>query len=191
MKYPPIFALLCLACSAFAADTQKSKLEHRSVSEAYTEPEIGIVFPAEIGPFRKQEVIRSFNPMIGTTIRYADGQGHCADIYVYALPEETVTDDVLAEHFRNVKNTILSLPSKGRRVKTAVLLSENPIVSSGRNAGYSAVFELSFSDHEPKKSILSMTSVRNRIVKLRMTCEDASAKEFSDAVLPLLIPGIR
>ena len=114
MKYSPIFSVLVLACSVFAVDSAESRLEHRSAAEAYIEPELGVSFPAEAGPFRKQEVIRSFNPLIGTTIRYADREGHCADIYIYALPdgEKSISDRALASHFEEVKKAILSLPSK-------------------------------------------------------------------------------
>ena len=187
MKYSPILSVLFLACSVFAVDSAESRLEHRSASEAYTEPELGISFPSEAGPFRKQEVIRSFNPLIGTTIRYADREGHCADIYIYSLPDaETVSDAVLESHFQNVKKAILSLPSKGRRVTASVLRREVPLSVSGKKAGYTAVFRLTFSGSDSQDSILSMVSVKDRIVKLRMTCEESLAEKFSGAVLPLL-----
>ena len=54
--------------------------ERRPAQESYLDEETGVILPARIGAFRKTEVVRNFNPLIGTVIRYADSDGCSADI---------------------------------------------------------------------------------------------------------------
>ena len=65
MRFQPsrliILFLFSLACILQAVET-----ERHSFREAYADPDTGISFPAEIGSYRKTEVVRNFNPLIGT-----------------------------------------------------------------------------------------------------------------------------
>jgi hypothetical protein len=170
--------------------------EHRPAGEIYLDPEINIAFPASISRFRKKEVIRSFNPMIGTTVRYTDPDGNCADVYIYLHPEseKKITEESLKSHFAVVKQTILYLPSKGASVKKSELLRESGIKifpdqkTTESISGYQAAFWISTGENVAYISHLMIFPFKEKIIKLRMSCDENTAAGFSMEIFKLFFP---
>ena len=187
MKQLLSFFLILIVGACFAAPT----VEHRAVSESYEEPEIKIVFPAEIGKFRKNEVSRSFNPMIGTKIRYSDADGYCADIFIYSLPVDakTVSPTMLEEHYKTVKAAILDLSSRTPSVKKVTLPSEKSIFDKKIGSTvYTAAFLLSWNSGKEQTSTMTLFSYKGKVIKLRISCTGDDAEQFSNAVLKIFHP---
>ena len=77
---------ICCAAWALAVCAAPDPVyERRPFLEDYVDADTGVRLPPRIGNYRKNEVVKNFNPMIGTVIRYADPQGNCADVYIYSL----------------------------------------------------------------------------------------------------------
>ena len=166
-------------------------VEHRAVSESYEEPEIKIVFPAEIGKFRKNEVSRSFNPMIGTKIRYSDADGYCADIFIYSLPVDakTISSAMLDEHYKTVRTEILHLSSRSASVKKVTLPSEKSVFDKKIGSTvHTAAFLLSWNSGAEQTSTMTLFSYKGKIIKLRMSCTGEDAEQFSNAILKIFHP---
>lgn len=177
-----ILILLCF-CSGFSFAAEP---EHRPSGEAYPDPEIKVVFPAEIASFRKQEVIRSYNPLIGTAVRYADDNGNCADIYIYTSWEENGTFE---QHFQSAKKAVLDLPTKGFSVKKVSLLKDLEIQFTPENTGKRAEFLITFSEDDSQVfSFLQLFLYREKIIKIRLSCDEKSANEFFGKVQKLFFP---
>lgn len=179
-----VFLFLILFTAGFASAAEP--VEHRSSAESYTDPETKAVFPAEAGVFRKQEVIRSFNPMIGTTIRYTNQDGDCADIYIYTLPEssEPPSDELLRKHYQTLKTAILNLPSKGITVKEVKLAEFRELKDQQKKVfACSAEFQITWNDGTTQCSILQLAWYQKKIIKLRMTCSRKNAENFSKTIL--------
>ena len=178
-----VFLFLILFTVGFACAAEP--VEHRSSAEPYTDLETKAVFPAEAGVFRKQEVIRSFNPMIGTTIRYANQDGDCADIYIYTLPDssDTPSNERLLEHYRTLKTAILGLPSKEISVKEVKLAGFRELKDKQKRFfAYSAEFQIIWNDGTTQSSILQLAWYQKKIIKLRMTCSRKNAETFSRTI---------
>ena len=183
MKSFPILLFLIFSMGfCFAAEP----VEHRPSSEAYTDPEIKIAFPAKAGNFHKKEVFRSFNPMIGTTIRYADPKGDCADIYIYSLPidKKDFSQKIVQEHFEEVKKAILGLPSKGESLKSVSLSGEQVKAKNGTQV-YSAEFQMVWADGIKQVSYLKIFFFHDKIIKLRITGEPDHAESFANEILKI------
>lgn len=176
MKRILTFLFLVIAGFCSAADP----VEHRAVSDSYLEPGINVAFPAVAGVFRKNEVSRSFNPMIGTKIRYSDKEGYCADIYIYSLPvgEKELSTAVLNTHYDEVKNAILALATKGFSLKKVVLAEEKKEAVNGLKI-YSAEFRLTWTGGKEQNSFLKLFLYKGQVVKLRMSCSKESAEIFA------------
>ena len=165
--------------------------EHRPAGEHYLDPEIKVTFPAEIRNFRKQEVIRSFNPMVGTTIRYSDSDGNCADVYIYLHPkaELEISEAQLELHFQELKKAVLSLPEKGMSVKKSEMIRESGIriaQPSGKQNlvnGHQAVFWITTEGNVAQLSHLILFPFRGKIIKLRMSCDETKASEFTAGII--------
>lgn len=184
MKRLLSFFLIFGLGTGFAAST----VEHRSVSEAYVAPEINIAFPAAVGKFRKNEVSRSYNPMIGTKIRYSDADGFCADIFIYSLPikETTVSAAELKKHYNTVKEAILGLPSRSASIKKVTMPGETKVFDKKLGSTvYTAAFQISWSTGSDQISTMRMFSCKGQIIKLRMSCSREDAELFADAILKL------
>ena len=64
------FALLLPLLSGAAEEGREESLyERRPARESYVDGETGVTLPPRIGRFRKTEVVRNFNPLIGTVVR--------------------------------------------------------------------------------------------------------------------------
>lgn len=165
---------------SFAADP----IQHRSASEAYVDPDLKVSFPADAGTFRKNEVSRSFNPMIGTKIRYSAGDGACADIYIYSLPnaEQKINSDILKKHFEEAKKAVLGLPAKGLSMKQVVLSAEK-CENRGNLQIYSADFILTWNDGSSQSSSMKLFPSREKIVKLRISGTKDHAEQFSTVIV--------
>ena len=190
------FLLIIFLAAAAVFCEASVKTEHRSAEEAYLEPEINISFPAMINKFRKQEVVRSYNPLLGTTIRYTDPNGNCADIYIYLHPEneKNVTAESLKTHYQEIKQAILELPSKGVSVKKSELLRESGIKifpDQKRGdfiSGYQAAFWISTDENIAYISHLTVFPYKEKMIKMRMSCDENTAAEFSLKVIQLFFP---
>ena len=179
MKILLTLLFLCMTGFSFAAEP----VEHRSVSESYLDPEINITFPADAGNFRKNEVSRSFNPMIGTKIRYSDPDGYCADVYIYTLPdaEKEISEAVMKAHSQEVKTAILDLSSKGLSLKKVSLISEKTESMNGLQV-YSAEFQLTWADGKHQVSFLKLFAYNGKVIKLRASCSGKSAEIFTSEI---------
>ena len=178
--------LTLLILLAAGISSAADPVEHRSASEAYTDPETKIAFPAAAGKFRKKEVSRSFNPMIGTTIRYTDPDGYCADVYLYSLPVEKkeLSQQLIQKHFQEVKNAVLNLVSKGLALKKVTLTGEKMENRNGIPV-YSAEFLLSWSDGITQRSFLKLFFFRGKIIKFRISSDPEHAETFSNEILKI------
>ena len=122
MKKPLLYFLIFTLGTAFADST----VEHRSVTEPYVDPELKVSFPAKAGAFQKNEVSRSYNPMIGSKIRYSDHDGYCADVFLYTLPgkSNSIAPADLEVHYKTVKEAILKLNVQSPSINSVTLLEE-------------------------------------------------------------------
>lgn len=183
MKNILTLLFLVIAGFSYAADP----VQHRSASEVYTDPDLKISFPANAGSFRKNEVSRSYNPMIGTKIRYSDPSGLCAaDIYIYASPdgENVISDGMLKKHYEELKSAILGLPGKGLSLKKVSLTGEKKRNLKGLQV-YSADFQMTWEDGLPQSSSLYLFSYKGKIVKLRISGAGKEAEAFSGMILKI------
>ncbi len=178
-----LLLFLMLGITGFAVNAEPA--EHRPADESYIEPELKIVFPAKAGVFRKQEIIRSFNPMIGTTIRYSNLKGDCADVYLYTSPDgvKEISNEVLNTHFRELIAAILHLPEKGIAVKEVKLIEQKKLLDKKNHPfGCSAEFQIIWEDGSAQTSILQLAAYQKKIIKLRMTCSKVHAETFSKVI---------
>ena len=176
--------LLLLAIAAFCSAAEP--VEHRAVSESYLDPEIKVAFPANAGIFRKNEVSRSFNPMIGTKIRYSDKDGYCADVYIYSLPdtEKGIPPAVLKAHYDEIKAAVLNLSSKGLSLKNVSMTNEKTESLNGLQV-YSAEFRLTWTGGKIQNSFLKLFVYQGKIIKIRMSCAKSNAETFASEILAL------
>ena len=185
----PLLSLCSLLLIVFCGFAETA--EHRPVAEAYFDPELKLTFPANIREFRKLEVIRSLNPMIGTTVRYSDPAGNCADVYFYMHPEsdKEISETQLNTHYQDVKEAIFSLPSKGISVKKVELIRESKIKLGSHTdpkkciIGYQALFWIITKENIAQNSTLILFPFRGRIIKLRMTCDETKSTEFFHGII--------
>ena len=169
MRFQPsrmiILFLLSLACILQAAET-----ERHSFREAYADPDTGVSFPAEIGCYRKTEVVRSFNPRIGTVIRYVDSDGGCADIYIYSLDSSKakVSGESFRKHYDHLRKTIQNLSKKTSHVTDIKTLGEaiyqKPPLVSGRQV----FFRMKIAG-ELHNSDLTVFPYADKIIKIRIS----------------------
>ena len=185
------FLLILVTALLCGLAVGEEPVRHRPANEAYLEPELNISFPADAGEFRKQEVVRSLNPLIGTTIHYINPDGDCADIYIYSLPdvEKEISSSVAEAHFQSAKQAILTLPARKEiTLKKTELVRERPlrIVSSGQTVfanGFSAEFRFVWADKTEQYSLLQIIPYKEKIIKLRITCKKEAAGGFSAEIL--------
>lgn len=185
-----LFFLLALMFTGYVICAEP--VSHRPVSEAYVDPEIKVAFPSVSGGFRKQEVIRSFNPLIGTTIRYSDTEGHCADVYLYRLPndEKGITKQLLQAHLEELKTAILGLSSKSNLVKEVKLLDVGEVPLQGsKSTLFVQSYRIVLEDKTVQYSFLYLFPFQNRIVKIRVTGKKAAAKQFQTELLKAFFPS--
>ena len=178
--------LILLSGLLLSAGFAESKVEHRTASDSYTAPEVNVSFPADIGSFRKNEVSRSYNPMIGTKIRYSDPEGFCADVYIYSLPDgkKEISPAALKKHYDELKQAILALSSQGLSLKNVTLSGEKTENRSGLQV-YSANFQLVWSDGKTQESSLTLFAYKGQIIKLRVSSAKENANLFADAIIKL------
>lgn len=184
MKKPLLYFLIFSLGTAFAAST----VEHRSASEPYVDPELKISFPAKAGVFQKNEVSRSYNPMIGSKIRYSDHDGYCADIFLYSLPKKsnTITQAELEAHYKTVKDAILKLGDQSSSIKSVTLLEEDKRIKY-KWMVHTAVFQIMWSTGSTQITTLKIFAYKGKIVKLRMSCKRNDAEYFAGEILKSFI----
>ena len=169
--------------------------ERRPFLEEYVDADTGVRLPPRIGNYRKNEVVKNFNPLIGTVIRYADPQGNCADIYIYSLDStnQVVSEKAALTHFREIKQAIENLPKRlghdgygnacWRRspkrlghVKEVQALGEEALRCPPKVAGRCATFRLNIIG-ELRISELAVFPFRQKIIKIRASTSPCSSKE--------------
>lgn len=180
MKKPLLYFLIFTLGTAFADST----VEHRSVTEPYVDPELKVSFPAKAGAFQKNEVSRSYNPMIGSKIRYSDHDGYCADVFLYTLPgkSNSIAPADLEVHYKTVKEAILKLNVQSPSINSVTLLEEKK-QSIQKFTVYTAVFQLMWNTGSTQITTLKMFSYKGKIVKLRMSCKRNDAEYFAGEIL--------
>ena len=162
-----IFLLLTLSASAFSA---AAKQEHHPFREEYADPDTGIRFPPEIGCYRKTEVVRNFNPLIGTVIRYADADGGCADIYIYSLDSsgKMISGENFLAHYRNLRKTIENLPKKTPHVSDVKTLGDVIFQKKPKVSGRQVFFRMNIGG-TLHNSDLTVFPFADKIVKIRIS----------------------
>ena len=152
--------------------------ERRPFLEEYVDADTGVRLPPRIGNYRKNEVVKNFNPLIGTVIRYADPQGSCADIYIYSLDStnQVVSEKAALTHFREIKQAIENLPKRLGHVKEVQALGEEALRCPPKVAGRCATFRLNIIG-ELRISELAVFPFRQKIIKIRASTSPCSSKE--------------
>ena len=152
--------------------------ERRPFLEEYVDADTGVRLPPRIGNYRKNEVVKNFNPLIGTVIRYADPQGNCADIYIYSLDStnQVVPEKAALTHFREIKQAIENLPKRLGHVKEVQALGEEALRCPPKVAGRCATFRLNIIG-ELRISELAVFPFRQKIIKIRASTSPCSSKE--------------
>ena len=118
LPYVLLSILLPLFAPGAPAEQNGALYERRPAQESYLDEETGVTLPARIGAFRKTEVVRNFNPLIGTVIRYADTDGCSADIYIYSLTGSgrIISAESARVHFDSIRHAILQLLFGNRNI---------------------------------------------------------------------------
>ena len=169
MRFQPS-RLIILLLLFLAWILQAAEMERHPFRDAYADPDTGISFPAEIGSYRKTEVVRNFNPLIGTVIRYFDTDGGCADIYIYSLDSSKtkISGENFLKHYDHLKKTIQNLSKKTSHVTDIKTLGEaiyqKPPLVSGRQV----FFRMKIGE-ELHNSDLTVFPYADKIVKIRIS----------------------
>ena len=152
--------------------------ERRPFLEEYVDADTGVRLPPRIGNYKKNEVVKNFNPMIGTVIRYADSQGNCADVYIYSLDTSNldVSQKAAEAHFKEIKQAVENLPKRLGHVKEVVPLGEEPLKRPPKVLGRSASFRLSIAG-DLRISELAVFPFKRKIIKIRASSSPYSSKE--------------
>ena len=152
--------------------------ERRPFLEEYVDADTGVRLPPRIGNYRKNEVVKNFNPMIGTVIRYADSQGNCADVYIYSLDTSNldVSRKAAEAHFKEIKQVIESLPKRLGHVKEVVPLGEEALKRPPKVDGRCASFRLSIVG-DLRISELAVFPFKRKIVKIRASTSPYSSRD--------------
>ena len=160
----------------------------------YADDETGTVFPSRIGNFTKTSVTKNLNPYYGTVIRYANGYGASADVYIYALNLSTakLSAEQWQKHYEEVKSDIAHLTGKSAPLGEIAILGEfllkipeetvAKLALDSPVAGKRCSFSFSIGEY-PFFSELVIFPVGSRIVKLRVTCSREIAAEKENALL--------
>ena len=157
--------LLTFACMLQAVET-----EHHPFREAYSDQDTGVRFPAEIGSYRKTEVVRNFNPLIGTVIRYVDSDGGCADIYIYSLDSSKakISSENFRKHYAHLKKTIENLSKKTSHVSDIKTLDEVMYQKPPHISGRQVFYRMKIGG-ELHNSDLTVFPYEDKIVKIRIS----------------------
>jgi len=152
--------------------------ERRPFKEEYVDADTGVKLPPRIGDYKKNEVVRNFNPLIGTVVRYADSQGNCADIYIYSLDSSNldVSPQAALEHFKEIKHAIENLPKRHSHVKEVIPQGEEPLKHPPNVFGRTASFRLNIAG-DLRNSELAVFPFKRKIVKIRVSSSPYSSKE--------------
>jgi len=169
-----------------------TETERRPFPEDYIDADTGVRFPPAIGVYRKNEVVRNFNPLIGTVVRYADMDGNCADVYIYALESGggKITDAAVRSHFSEIRKAIENLPKKSTHVSDVQTLGEEPLRYPPHVFGRTASFRMNIAG-DLRNSELAVFPFGNRIVKIRISSSPYSSGEnnrfsgFTDVIARL------
>ena len=162
--------LMILFLFSIAWILQAAETERHPFREAYADPDTGVRFPAEIGSYRKTEVVRNFNPLIGTVIRYVDSDGGCADIYIYSLDSSKakVSGESFRKHYDHLKKTIQNLSKKTSHVSDIKTLGESKYQKSPLVSGCQVFFRMKIGE-ELHNSDLTVFPYADKIVKIRIS----------------------
>lgn len=173
------FALLLPLLSGAAEEGREESLyERRPARESYVDGETGVTLPPRIGRFRKTEVVRNFNPLIGTVVRYSDPDGNCGDVYIYSLSgaERTLTQADARAHFRTIHRAIVNLPKKSSQVTEVLPLEEKDLNEPPNVFGRSALFRIRIAG-DFRTSELTVFPFGSKIVKLRISSSPYAPKD--------------
>lgn len=170
--------LLPFAASGAAAEPGEPLYERRPALENYVDADTGATLPAQIGRFKKTEVIKNFNPLIGTVVRYSDPDGDCADIYIYSLSGsgQTVLPDTARAHFETICRAIINLPKKSSQVSEVIPLGEKALEHPPKVLGQSASFRINIAG-DFRNSELAVFPFGSKIVKLRISSSPYAPKD--------------
>ena len=170
--------LCCAVCGMALFAAPDPVYERRPFLEEYVDADTGVRLPPRIGNYRKNEVVKNFNPMIGTVIRYADSQGNCADVYIYSLDTSNldVSRKAAEAHFKEIKQVIESLPKRLGHVKEVVPLGEEALKRPPKVDGRCASFRLSIVG-DLRISELAVFPFKRKIVKIRASTSPYSSRD--------------
>lgn len=184
-----IFAILAfLFCTFFPyalhAESGIATLLFRPAAESYTDQTTGLVFPSVIGEFTKNRVTMNKIPGIGTTVRYVNEMGPCADVYIFAPqadPEKAIPEDEFKLVFSSTSATICNLSKQGGTVQKVVQQSADDLKTDETVPHLKAFFRIE-SKTEPLDSLLIMARKGNRIIKIRISWSAGVQQEQDDSV---------
>ena len=170
--------LCCAVCGMALFAAPDPVYERRPFLEEYVDADTGVRLPPRIGNYRKNEVVKNFNPMIGTVVRYADSQGNCADVYIYSLDTSNldVSRKAAEAHFKEIKQVIESLPKRLGHVKEVVPLGEEALKRPPKVDGRCASFRLSIVG-DLRISELAVFPFKRKIVKIRASTSPYSSRD--------------
>lgn len=170
MKFQSIKFILILFLVSVGIIPMEAGTERRSFQEEYADPDTGVRFPAVIGEYRKNEVVRNFNPLIGTVIRYADADGGCADIYIYTLDSsgKKISEENFQAHFREIRKAVEDLPKKSSHVSDVQTLGDEVFKRAPGVSGRRVFYRLNIAGGLCN-SELTVFPFAGRIVKIRIS----------------------
>ena len=168
-----ILLLAFLLSFMLPAGAEETKVLPRDTP--FSDENTGIVFPPELGKFRKTEIRISSNPAVGTQIRYDGIQAGCsASIYIYALTEKpaVITSEEFQKHFEKARQVVLNLKNVSNRVEESESVGHKEFADKG-NPAFWETFLLRTDGEETFHSDLLLILCGDRVVKLRITVPDS------------------
>jgi hypothetical protein len=167
-------------------------LAHATVAapEGFMDPDIGVLFPPQLGKLQLQGVNEFDDPGLGRSLSYS-GHGLEATVYIYSLGLPEIPEDphseIVREEFENRKRDIYQIEGRG-----AIEHIGDRIVAVDGKSTQVAMHEAKFRFTQQETirwSYLYLFSESGSFVKLRLTCELAEAKcdRSSDSLTSSLV----
>ncbi len=182
MKFRALTVLFAVLLSPLllraAGERGETLYERRSARESYVDEETGVTLPPRIGRFQKTEVVKNFNPLIGTVVRYSDPDGNCADVYIYSLSGagRVISAEEALDHFRTIRRAIVSLPRKSTQVSEVLPLEEKALNEPPNIRGRCASFRIKIAG-DFRTSDLAVFPFGSKIIKLRISSSPYAPKD--------------
>ena len=162
-----VFLLLCGGLLNVSAEPQELPKDL-----PYSDENTGMVFPPQLGAYRKTEIRIGGNPAVGTRIQYSGSRRACtATIYIYALNEnpQVISQKEFERHYRQVRRSVLNLKKLSRKVAEVESVQCSRCSDPNDNPVLREQFILRTAREEDYHTELLLILCGDRILKVRIT----------------------